>query len=141
MQANTPLNPVIDQVTRRITERSKDLRLAYLARIDQFRGRPPRRAQLSCANQAHANAAADPKTKIWLNQAQKPNIGIVTAYNDMLSAHQPYASYPDQIKETALRFGATAQVAGGVPAMCHCLTMLLMRPCAWEFATKLCRAC
>ena len=122
MQANTPLNPVIDQVTRRITERSKDLRLAYLARIDQFRGRPPRRAQLSCANQAHANAAADPKTKIWLNQAQKPNIGIVTAYNDMLSAHQPYASYPDQIKETALRFGATAQVAGGVPAMCDGVT-------------------
>jgi phosphogluconate dehydratase len=122
MQANTPLNPVIDKVTRRITERSKDLRRAYLARIDQFRGRPPRRAQLSCANQAHANAAADPKTKIWLNQAQKPNIGIVTAYNDMLSAHQPYASYPDQIKETALRFGATAQVAGGVPAMCDGVT-------------------
>jgi phosphogluconate dehydratase len=116
------LNPVIDKVTRRITERSKDLRRAYLARIDQFRGRPPRRAQLSCANQAHANAAADPKTKIWLNQAQKPNIGIVTAYNDMLSAHQPYASYPDQIKETALRFGATAQVAGGVPAMCDGVT-------------------
>lgn len=122
MPSMTPLNPVIDQVTQRIIARSKVLRAAYLARIDQFRGRPTRRAQLSCANQAHANAAAEPKTKIWLNQAQKPNIGIVTAYNDMLSAHQPYASYPDQIKETALRFGATAQVAGGVPAMCDGVT-------------------
>lgn len=122
MQPSTPLNPIVDQVTRRITQRSKNLRIAYLARIDRFRGRPPRRAQLSCANQAHANAAADPRAKIWLNQAQKPNIGIVTAYNDMLSAHQPYASYPDQIKETALRFGATAQVAGGVPAMCDGVT-------------------
>ena len=118
----TPIHPVIAQVTQRITERSKDLRAAYLARIEQFRGRPTRRGQLSCANQAHANAAAEPKTKIWLNQAQKPNIGIVTAYNDMLSAHQPYATYPDQIKETALRFGATAQVAGGVPAMCDGVT-------------------
>ena len=66
--------------------------------------------------------AADGKTKIWLNQAQKPNIGIVTAYNDMLSAHQPYATYPDQIKQAALNFGATAQVAGGVPAMCDGVT-------------------
>ena len=117
-----PLHPVIQQVTTRITERSKNLRTAYLARIDQFRGRPTRRSTLSCANQAHANAAADSKTKIWLNEAQKPNIGIVTAYNDMLSAHQPYATYPDQIKETAIRYGATAQVAGGVPAMCDGVT-------------------
>ncbi len=116
------LHPVIEQVTRRITERSASLRSAYLARIEQFRGRPTRRGQLSCANLAHANAAAESKTKIWLNEAQKPNIGIVTAYNDMLSAHQPYASYPDQIKQTALRFGATAQVAGGVPAMCDGVT-------------------
>jgi phosphogluconate dehydratase len=122
MPSKSPLNPVVDQVTRRITERSKTLRSAYLARIDQFRGRGPRRGQLSCANQAHANAAADTRTKIWLNQSQKPNIAIVTAYNDMLSAHQPYASYPDQIKEAALRFGATAQVAGGVPAMCDGVT-------------------
>ncbi len=122
MTASIPLHPVIDQVTQRIMLRSQALRSAYLARIDSFRGRPPRRGQLSCANQAHANAAAEPRTKIWLNQAQRPNIGIVTAYNDMLSAHQPYASYPDQIKEAALRFGATAQVAGGVPAMCDGVT-------------------
>jgi phosphogluconate dehydratase len=116
------INAVVDAVTRRITERSKTLRAEYLARLEQLRNRGPRRASLSCANQAHANAAADSKTKIWLNQAQKPNIGIVTAYNDMLSAHQPYATYPDQIKEAALRFNATAQVAGGVPAMCDGVT-------------------
>ncbi len=116
------INAVVDAVTQRITERSKTLRAEYLARLEQLRNRGPRRASLSCANQAHANAAADSKTKIWLNQAQKPNIGIVTAYNDMLSAHQPYATYPDQIKEAALRFNATAQVAGGVPAMCDGVT-------------------
>lgn len=116
------INAVVDAVTQRIVERSKTLRAEYLARLEQLRSRGPRRASLSCANQAHANAAADSKTKIWLNQAQKPNIGIVTAYNDMLSAHQPYAVYPDQIKEAALRFNATAQVAGGVPAMCDGVT-------------------
>ncbi len=116
------INPVLERVTNRIIERSKVLRADYLARLEQMRNRGPRRASLSCANQAHANAAADSKTKIWLNQAQKSNIGIVTSYNDMLSAHQPYASYPDQIKATALRFNATAQVAGGVPAMCDGVT-------------------
>jgi phosphogluconate dehydratase len=119
---NPPLHPVLQRVTQRIIERSKVLRTDYLLRLEQMRGRGPRRASLSCANQAHANAAADSKSKIWLNQAQKPNIGIVTSYNDMLSAHQPYATYPDQIKQTALRFNATAQVAGGVPAMCDGVT-------------------
>jgi phosphogluconate dehydratase len=116
------IHPVVAAVTQRIIARSKPLRDEYLARLDQMRHRGPRRASLSCANQAHANAAADSATKIWLNQAQKPNIGIVTAYNDMLSAHQPYATYPDQIKQAALRFNATAQVAGGVPAMCDGVT-------------------
>lgn len=116
------INPVVERVTNRIIERSKTLRANYLAQLEQMRGRGPRRAGLSCANQAHANAAADSKSKIWLNQAQKSNIGIVTSYNDMLSAHQPYASYPDQIKAAALRFNATAQVAGGVPAMCDGVT-------------------
>lgn len=116
------INPVVERVTNRIIERSKVLRADYLARLEQMRNRGPRRASLSCANQAHANAAADSKSKIWLNQAQKSNIGIVTSYNDMLSAHQPYASYPDQIKAAALRFNATAQVAGGVPAMCDGVT-------------------
>ncbi|MFZ6847805.1 phosphogluconate dehydratase [Undibacterium sp. RuRC25W] len=116
------LHPVISQVTQRIIDRSKHLRSAYLSQLEKMRGRGPRRASLSCANQAHANAAMDSSTKIWLNQAQKPNIGIVTAYNDMLSAHQPYESYPQQIRQTALRFGATAQVAGAVPAMCDGVT-------------------
>lgn len=116
------IHPVLAKVTSRITERSQTLRAEYLARLEQMRHRGPRRASLSCANQAHANAAADTRSKIWLNQAQKPNIAVVTAYNDMLSAHQPYATYPDQIKETALRFNATAQVAGGVPAMCDGVT-------------------
>lgn len=120
--SKSPLNPVIARVTERITERSKDLRAAYLARLEQMRHRGPRRASLSCANQAHANAAADQPSKIWLNEAKRPNIGIVTAYNDMLSAHQPYQPYPDQIKQAALRFNATAQVAGGVPAMCDGVT-------------------
>jgi phosphogluconate dehydratase len=111
------LHPVIAQVTQRIIERSKPLRTAYLEQLEKMRGRGPRRASLSCANQAHANAAMGNGTKIWLNQAQKPNIGIVTAYNDMLSAHQPYETYPQQIREAALRYGGTAQVAGAVPAM------------------------
>jgi phosphogluconate dehydratase len=120
---NSPqIHSAVAAVTQRITERSKTLRTQYLERLEQMRHRGPRRASLSCANQAHANAAADSRSKIWLNQAQKPNIGIVTAYNDMLSAHQPYATYPDQIKQAALRFNATAQVAGGVPAMCDGVT-------------------
>jgi len=120
--ATVSLHPTVINVTQRIIERSKVTRSAYLARIERLRGRPTRRSQLSCSNQAHVNAAAGKQAKIWLNQAQKPNIGIVTAYNDMLSAHQPYGSYPAQIRETALRFGATAQVAGGVPAMCDGVT-------------------
>lgn len=121
-KSSIQLHPTLASVTQRIIERSKATRSAYLARIERFHGRPTRRSQLSCSNQAHVNAAADAQAKIWLNQAQKPNIGIVTAYNDMLSAHQPYAAYPDQIRATALRFGATAQVAGGVPAMCDGVT-------------------
>lgn len=116
------LNPVVDRVTQRIIERSKASRTEYLERLEKFRNRGARRASLSCANLAHANAAAEGKAKIWLNQAQTPNIGIITAYNDMLSAHQPYGTYPDQIKEVAIRQGATAQVAGGVPAMCDGVT-------------------
>ncbi|MBY0574747.1 MAG: phosphogluconate dehydratase [Undibacterium sp.] len=119
-----PIHSVVAKVTQRITERSQSLRQEYLAQLEKMRSsvRGPRRASLSCANQAHANAAADTRSKIWLNQAQKPNIAIVTAYNDMLSAHQPYATYPEQIKQAALRFNATAQVAGGVPAMCDGVT-------------------
>lgn len=117
-----PLHPVIASVTQRIINRSQALRQDYLQRLQQMRANKPRRSSLSCANQAHANAAMDQKSKIWLAEVQKPNVAIVTAYNDMLSAHQPYQTYPQQIREAALRYGATAQVAGGVPAMCDGVT-------------------
>ncbi len=117
-----PLHPVIASVTQRIINRSQALRQDYLQRLKQMRANKPRRSSLSCANQAHANAAMDQKSKIWLAEVQKPNVAIVTAYNDMLSAHQPYQTYPQQIREAALRYGATAQVAGGVPAMCDGVT-------------------
>ena len=116
------IHPILAKVTNRITERSQTLRSLYLARLEQMRHRGPRRASLSCANQAHANAAADTRSKIWLNQAQKPNIAIVTAYNDMLSAHHSNATYTDLIKKNALCFNTTDHVAGGVPAMCDGVT-------------------
>ena len=115
------LNSVIATVTDRIRLRSKDTRSAYLDRIARAAEAGPARAHLSCGNQAHAYAAmaAD---KTALAAARGPNIGIVTAYNDMLSAHQPYEHYPELIRTTARRIGATAQVAGGVPAMCDGVT-------------------
>ncbi|WP_134726564.1 phosphogluconate dehydratase [Paracoccus luteus] len=114
------LHPVIDRVTDRIRERSAQSRTAYLAKIALAAEDGPRRAHLSCGNQAHAYAAMDDKAD--MAQTAKPNIGIVTAYNDMLSAHQPYERYPDLIRRAAHAAGATAQVAGGVPAMCDGVT-------------------
>ncbi len=116
-----PLHPVIDQVTQRIIERSRETRTDYIARMQQQADQGPRRAHLSCGNQAHAYAAMEPD-KSALAQARHPNIGIVTAYNDMLSAHQPYETYPEKIRQFARKHGATAQVAGGVPAMCDGVT-------------------
>jgi len=116
-----PLNPTIDAVTQRIITRSRDSRALYLDRINRAAENGPRRGHLACGNQAHAYAAmGDDKDALATGQA--PNLGIVTAYNDMLSAHQPFASFPDQIKATARTVGATAQVAGGVPAMCDGVT-------------------
>lgn len=115
-----PLDPVIDRVTDRIRERSAATRATYLARIAAAASEGPRRAHLSCGNQAHAYAAMPDKDD--LAQSRKPNIGIVTAYNDMLSAHQPYERFPEVIRAAASRAGATAQVAGGVPAMCDGVT-------------------
>lgn len=114
------IHPVIDRVTDRIRERSHSRRSAYLARIARAAEEGPRRAHLSCGNQAHAYAAMDDKADMALTA--RPNIGIVTAYNDMLSAHQPYERYPDVIRRAAHAAGATAQVAGGVPAMCDGVT-------------------
>ena len=116
-----PLNKTLLKVTDRITERSKDSREKYVGRMKSAVERGPRRAHLSCGNQAHAYAAmgADKET---LANKRVPNIGIVSAYNDMLSAHQPFYNFPDLIKQEARNHGATAQVAGGVPAMCDGIT-------------------
>ena len=106
------LHPTLARVTDRIRERSLASRAAYLARIVAAKGEGPARAHLSCGNQAHAYAAMA-TDKPALTAARVPNIGVVTAYNDMLSAHQPYEHYPELIRATARRLGATAQVAGG----------------------------
>jgi len=116
-----PLHPTIDRVTDRIRARSAGSRATYLARMAAAGKDGPARAHLSCGNQAHAYAATG-EDKAPLAGARGPNLGIVTAYNDMLSAHQPFERYPDLIRAAARRAGATAQVAGGVPAMCDGVT-------------------
>ncbi len=115
------LNATIARVTDRIRARSEGPRGEYLARMRAAAQQGPARAHLACGNQAHAYAAMG-TDKAALAEARLPNIGIVTAYNDMLSAHQPYEDYPRLIREAARRAGATAQVAGGVPAMCDGVT-------------------
>ncbi|WP_260580831.1 phosphogluconate dehydratase [Sphingopyxis sp. PET50] len=117
----TPLHPTIAAVTDRIIARSAPRRAAYLDLMERQREAGTNRGNLSCGNLAHGFAAAgDDKSAIRSGAAM--NIGIVTAYNDMLSAHQPYGRYPEQIKLFAREVGATAQVAGGVPAMCDGVT-------------------
>jgi phosphogluconate dehydratase len=116
-----PLHPELDRITQRIIARSEARRAAYLERVARAADNGPRRAHLSCSNQAHAYAGAGADQGA-LAKGRAPNIGIVTAYNDMLSAHAPYKDYPDLIKATARAEGATAQVAGGVPAMCDGVT-------------------
>ena len=116
-----PLHPELDRITDRIRTRSAASRGQYLTRIGSAAQQGPARAHLSCGNQAHAYAAMI-QDKDALVAARAPNIGIVTAYNDMLSAHQPYEHYPEMIRQAARRVGATAQVAGGVPAMCDGVT-------------------
>jgi len=116
------MQDVIAKVTARIIARSQESRRRYLARMLAARAQAPLRRDLPCANQAHAWAAMPKDDKLRLRELKAPNIGIVTAYNDMLSAHQPYGVYPDLIKSAARAAGATAQVAGGVPAMCDGIT-------------------
>jgi len=116
-----PLHPAIAEVTDRIRRRSEAARAAYLDKIDRAADAGPARAHLSCGNQAHAYAATG-ADKAVLAEGRAPNIGIVTAYNDMLSAHQPYEVYPAKLRAAARAAGATAQVAGGVPAMCDGVT-------------------
>jgi len=112
----------IKKITDRVVERSKGSRAEYLAMIDEMRNAPPAPDRLSCSNWAHVVAAESAADKKSIPAGQGANIGIVTAYNDMLSAHQPFAQYPNIIKLTARDLGATAQVAGGVPAMCDGVT-------------------
>jgi phosphogluconate dehydratase len=116
------LHPVLAEVTQRIVERSHATRTAYLAKIDAARGNGAKRHHLSCGNLAHGFAASCEPDKDALRNGHAANIAIVTAYNDMLSAHQPYEGYPERIRTIARRYGATAQVAGGVPAMCDGVT-------------------
>ena len=116
------LHPRVAHVTERIRRRSAASREAYLERIDGVDTAAPRRAALSCTNLAHGCAAAAEPQKESLGRGRGPNLAIVSAYNDMLSAHAPYAAYPRWIAEAARAAGATAQFAGGVPAMCDGIT-------------------
>ncbi|WP_457097208.1 phosphogluconate dehydratase [Lysobacter sp. P5_B9] len=116
------VHPVVAEVTARIVERSRERRSAYLARIEAAAGNGPHRRELSCGNLAHGFAACAPDDKAALRTGAAPNLGIVSAYNDMLSAHQPFERFPFLIRNAARSVGATAQVAGGVPAMCDGVT-------------------
>jgi phosphogluconate dehydratase len=116
------LRPAIIHVTERIRQRSQPTRDAYLSRLRALAGRPRQAEKMGCANVAHAFASLPREDKLRVFQDRAPNIGIVTAFNEVLSAHQPYERYPCLIREEARRLGATAQVAGGVPAMCDGVT-------------------
>jgi phosphogluconate dehydratase len=116
-----PLHPTLARVTDRIRARSEATRGQYLERMGKAVAKGPVRAHLSCGNQAHAYAAMG-EAKGALAEAKIANLGIVTAYNDMLSAHQPYERYPELIRAAAAKAGVTVQVAGGVPAMCDGVT-------------------
>jgi phosphogluconate dehydratase len=116
------MNKVIERVTARIRQRSKKTRAEYLSRVDAIANNGPARKTLSCGNLAHATAASRKRDKTTLSANTRANIGIVSAYNDMLSAHQPFEQYPALIKKAATEQGAVAQFAGGVPAMCDGVT-------------------
>ena len=116
------LHPTVEAVTRRIRERSAPTRAAYLQKIDAAARQVRGADRMGCANVAHAFAGVPASDKFRIVAEKAPNIGIVTAYNDMLSAHAPFQHYPDLIKAEARLHGATAQVAGGVPAMCDGVT-------------------
>ena len=117
-----PMNSRVFEVTQRIAERSATTRSRYLASIAAAAKDTPRRGHLGCANQAHGFAACGPHDKALLRDGQAGNVAILTAYNDMLSAHQPYERFPELIRRAAREAGGVAQVAGGVPAMCDGIT-------------------
>ncbi len=116
------MNPNLLRVTQRIVERSQQTREAYLARIEQAKTATVHRSQLACGNLAHGFAACQPEDKASLKSMLRNNIAIITSYNDMLSAHQPYEHYPQIIRQALHSVNAVGQVAGGVPAMCDGVT-------------------
>ncbi|MEM9057729.1 MAG: dihydroxy-acid dehydratase, partial [Pseudomonadota bacterium] len=117
------MHDVLQRVTNRIIDRSAATRAAYLERVEDDRSDGPTRSRLGCTNLAHSYAAATDAQKLRLrNLDTRPNIAIVSAYNDMLSAHQPLHSYPELIKTAVFGAGGVAQFAGGVPAMCDGVT-------------------
>ncbi|KVC90459.1 phosphogluconate dehydratase [Burkholderia ubonensis] len=118
----TSLHPTLAKVTERVIARSQSTRSAYLKRIDGAQGRFPARGALSCANLAHGFAGLEGNDKFEIKAIKQPNIGIVSSYNEMLSAHAPYRDFPDIIKAAARANGGVAQFAGGVPAMCDGVT-------------------
>jgi phosphogluconate dehydratase len=118
----TDLHPILRTVTERIAARSAVQRRAYLALVDRHVARPRGTDRMGCANVAHAVAALPAQDKLRIVAERVPHLAVVTAYNDMLSAHQPYEAYPALIRDEAARCGATVQVAGGVPAMCDGVT-------------------
>lgn len=116
------MNQIIQEVTERIIERSKATRQAYLTKIEKARKQGPLRGALSCGNLAHGFAACNTDDKSDLRSMTKANVAIISSYNDMLSAHQPYENYPQKIKQAINEVGSVAQFAGGVPAMCDGVT-------------------
>ncbi|SFD35518.1 phosphogluconate dehydratase [Pragia fontium] len=116
------MNPIVERVTQKIIARSQNERCQYLAKIDAAKSKTVHRSQLSCGNLAHGFAACSVDDKLSLKNMVKSNIGIITSYNDMLSAHQPYEHYPERLKNALHAVGAVGQVAGGVPAMCDGVT-------------------
>jgi phosphogluconate dehydratase len=122
LEQEKSMNPIIQQVTDSIIKRSQKTRDEYLEKIAKARRDGPHRGVLSCGNLAHGFAACNPDDKSSLRSMTKANIAIVSAYNDMLSAHQPYETYPQLIKQAVHEVGSVAQFAGGVPAMCDGVT-------------------
>lgn len=116
------LHPVVEQVTQRIIKRSRPSRRAYLAHLEAARTKGVQRGALSCTNLAHAFAAFPANDKLKLREQKQPSVAIVSSYNDMLSAHQPFENFPRVIKDAVREIGAVAQFAGGVPAMCDGVT-------------------
>jgi len=115
-------NENVSATTEKIIARSRGPRRRYLDKIDAAVANTPKRKALGCANIAHGFAACTTQDKTALRNGDAANLAIVTAYNDMLSAHQPFENYPEKIREAARAAGGTAQVAGGVPAMCDGVT-------------------